>query len=189
MNTALNEKNYSEAVVRVVHDEDPMSPREWDNLGTMKCWHRRYRLGDEPFGLWNGEDPQEFLRSLPKGSIVLPLYLYDHSGITMSTSAFSCPWDSGQVGYIYVTPEKIRKEYSVKRISRQLRERVTQYLKNEVEIYDHYLTGNVWGFVVENGPEGEHDSCFGFFGDDLAGMKEHVANELHDKLEAAWGAR
>ena len=31
------------------------------------------------------------------GMVILPLYLYDHSGITMNTCGFSCPWDSGQV--------------------------------------------------------------------------------------------
>ena len=23
------------------------NPRDWDNLGVMACWHRRYDLGDE----------------------------------------------------------------------------------------------------------------------------------------------
>ena len=30
--------------------------------------------------------------------VILPLYLHDHSGLTMNTSGFHCPWDSGQVG-------------------------------------------------------------------------------------------
>ena len=37
------------------------------------------------------------------GMVILPLYLYDHSGITMNTCGFSCPWDSGQVGWIYAS--------------------------------------------------------------------------------------
>ena len=28
-------------------DEMADSPRSWDNLGTMVCWHRRYQLGDK----------------------------------------------------------------------------------------------------------------------------------------------
>ena len=39
------------------------------------------------------------------GFVFLPLYLFDHSGITMNTSGFSCPWDSGQVGWIFCTPD------------------------------------------------------------------------------------
>ena len=42
--------------VKVKQDTDPMSPREWDNLGVMACWHRGYTLGD----VQPKEDPQEW---------------------------------------------------------------------------------------------------------------------------------
>ena len=42
--------------------------------------------------------------------IILPLYLYDHSGISMKTTPFSCQWDSGQVGWIYVEKKKCLQE-------------------------------------------------------------------------------
>ena len=41
--------------------------------------------------------------------VILPLYLYDHSGITISTRPFSCPWDSGQVGWIYASKDTFRE--------------------------------------------------------------------------------
>ena len=37
--------------------------------------------------------------------ITLPLYLMDHSGLAMQTTSFNDPWDSGQVGWIYVRLE------------------------------------------------------------------------------------
>lgn len=168
--------------IRVIHDEDAESPRTWDNLGTMACWHRRYNLGD----VQPKQDPREWLReNAPKGSVVLPLYLYDHSGITMSTGAFSCPWDSGQVGWIICTPEQIREEYKKKRISKKMRADVERVLKEEVSTYDDYLTGNAWGFDIEGG-----DSCWGFIGDSaLEAMKEHVPDELHVELVQAWANR
>ena len=43
------------------------------------------------------------------GMVILPLYLYDHSGITMNTCGFSCPWDSGQVGWIYADKAMIEQ--------------------------------------------------------------------------------
>jgi len=52
---------------------------------------------------------QDILDSLDK-YIILPLFLYDHSGITMSTGPFSCPWDSGQVGWIYASKQKFIDE-------------------------------------------------------------------------------
>lgn len=100
--------------LEILHDEDAESPREWDNLGTMVCWHSRYNLGDKH----NYIDSDDFKEEInDSNSIILPLYLYDHSGITISTGPFSCSWDSGQVGYIYVTFEKIKEEYSVTEIT------------------------------------------------------------------------
>ncbi len=48
---------------------------------------------------------------------ILPLYLYDHSGLAMSTGSFigrahHAEWDSGQVGYVYMTKETAMKELS-----------------------------------------------------------------------------
>ena len=40
----------------------------------------------------------------------MPCYIYDHSGITISTGSFGCRWDNGQFGYIMITKEKARKE-------------------------------------------------------------------------------
>lgn len=181
--------------VRIVHDDDPMSPREWDNLGVMACWHRRYNLGD----IQPKETPDEWLASQPKGSIILPLYLYDHSGITMRTSAFSCQWDSGQVGWIVATPDKIKECYGVKRITKKIRERVEACLIAEVKTYDHYLTGNVWGFIIEDVVEDESlgyaidkgNSCFGFFGDTLeeTGMLGEVSQEYRELVAKAWDER
>jgi hypothetical protein len=148
-------------VVRICIDENPESPREWSNLGTMICWHRRYKLGDrhsfadpESFQDWLGNNP----------AVVLPLYLYDHSGITMNTTGFHCPWDSGQVGYIYVTLADVRKEYAKRRISGRTRTRAEECLRQEVSTYDDYLTGSVYGFIVEDKDGETVDSCWGFFG-------------------------
>jgi hypothetical protein len=174
------------ATLKILQDTDAFNPRkDFDHLGTMVCWHRNYNLGDEQPRM----DPQDFLATLPKGSIVLPLFLYDHSGITMSTHPYHCPWDSGQVGYIYATPEKIRSEFNVKRISRKLRDKVTRCLEAEVSEYDDYLTGNVWGFQF-TADDGTEDSCWGFFGSDAkAGIAEYLPDTARPLLDSAWDAR
>ena len=167
--------------IEIVPDDDPINPRDWDQLGTMVCFHNRYNLGDKhdlKAGDFNGWDSLEnYIRKELEGYIILPLYLYDHSGITMNTTGFSCGWDSGQVGFIYITAEKIRHEYSAKRISKKLKERITGYLVNEVEEYDQFITGDVWGYQIYKGDsEEESDSCWGHFGEDycLKTAKEAV---------------
>lgn len=139
MNTIEEWKTEEGYRVRIKQDIDPMSPRDWDNLGTMACWHGRYQLGD----IQPTEAPTEFLQDLPNGTVILPLYLYDHSGLTMSTSPFSCPWDSGQVGIIYVTPETMQQEMV------DTVEAAQKILMSEVETYDQYLRGDTYYFVVE----------------------------------------
>jgi hypothetical protein len=162
--------------IRVMADSDPESPREWDNLGTMVCWHSRYNLGDVD-GNREYESPEAFLEEIGD-AIVLPLYLYDHSGITMNTTGFSCPWDSGQVGFIYITLDKVRKEYGWKKITKKRREQIEKYLTGEVETYDMYLRGEVYGFNItrndEDGEEVDIDSCWGFYGYDDPYMTEDV---------------
>lgn len=119
--------------------------------------------------------------ALDKHVVMLPLYLYDHSGITMSTGSFSCPWDSGQVGYIYMTREQIERDYGWKLLTKARVKKILSCLKEEVETYDHYLTGNVFGYEVKDPHDADDtlDSCWSYYGYD------HEANGL---LEAAQGA-
>jgi hypothetical protein len=178
MDTPIHEETYRDHTIKIIPDPDPENPRDYDNLGTMTCWHRRYQLGDRH----EFDDPREFLIDVcgmdresdlsmndlflraERWAVILRLFLYDHSGITMNTTGFHCPWDSGQVGFIHVTLEDVRKEYGVKRVSPQQRAKVAEHLRQEVKTYDHYLTGNCYGFVVEKDDE-EISSCWGFLGD------------------------
>jgi len=182
---SIDEKVIGKYKIEIFPDDDPMNPRtDYDPLGSMICFHRRYRLGDK-HDFSDPDDARMFLKNKRRIAIVLPLYLYDHSGITMSTSPFSCPWDSGQVGWIYITREKVREEYGCKRISKKMIERVKGYLINEVKEYDQYLTGDVYGYCITeidpNDPdeEGEEvDSSWGYFGDDYC-MDEAVSVVKH----------
>ena len=111
-------------------------------------------------------------RAFDAGYIALPLYLYDHSGITMSTGPFSCGWDSGCVGVIVCDRAAVEKEFD------GCEEKAEASLRAEVSEYDHYITGNCWGFIAEehDGEDWEEvDSCWGFLGN-----PEDVAAELGD---------
>jgi len=113
----------------------------------------------------------ELLNLIGDYNVILPLYLYDHGGITMNTGGFSCPWDSGQVGWIYASYEDVRSEYG----SLDL-DRAESLLKSEVESYDHYLTGQCYGFkLYEN--DNEIDSCWGFLGD-ISDVKDSIKSHL-----------
>lgn len=104
----------------------------------------------------------------------LPLWLYDHSGITMSCGARSYPyndeWDSGCVGWIIMTKETALKERIGCCDESNWREKAIADMEAEVALYDQYLTGEVYGFTLyreEDGEWIEQDSCWGFYGDDV----------------------
>ena len=178
----------------------------------MLCVHNRYDLGDSTdinhndFDSW--AEMEKHLYKKEDAAIVLPLYLYDHSGITISTGSFSCRFDSGQIGFIYISRAKILKEYGRKIVTKALKEKVTTYLEGEVKTYDQYLTGEVYGFIVEEATEmvklsreeyetgvcdnvesetewTEIDSCWGFYGDDFLtnGVLDYAGEEFKDQLK------
>lgn len=183
-----------QVVLKIYPDEGAENPRDWDNLGRMVCWHRRYNLGD-PHDFRSPEDFQEYVKEVGEQNLImLPLYLLDHSILTISTSPFNDPWDSAQVGWIYVTKDDMRREYGVRRVTGDVLKRVHAVLGSEVEIYDLYLRGEVYGFELEklsrcdccHRDKTEHlDSCWGFYGSDFKanGMAEHIPKEYRHLLE------
>lgn len=114
------------------------------------------------------------------GMVILPLYLYDHSGITMNTCGFSCPWDSGQVGWIYADSDMMKKEYG--EISPETIERAKNLLISEVSEYDYYLTGQCYGFKLFKG-DAEIDSCWGFLGE-MADVSKYIKEYLPSECES-----
>ena len=146
------------------------------------------------------------------GIVYLPLFLYDHSGITMNVGGFNDPWDSGQVGYIYTDKKTIMQNVGgyyvgnnvdgrfIKTTERNWKKVAYHDMESEVSVYDQYLTGQVYGIITEEfdtdtGTWEEQDSCWGYFsdkcGDDLIeeiASEYGITEELHDKAEAAEAA-
>lgn len=147
--------------LKIIQDSDPLNPRkEFDHFGRMVCSHRRYNLGDETL---DGEAIRELAEDAD--NVCLPLFLYDHSGLTMNTRGFSCPWDSGCVGIIYANKAAIVKEFGE---GSEAIEKAKACLEAEVKEYDQYLTGDVWGYVIEDESGTHLDSCWGFYGHEYA---------------------
>ncbi len=157
-------------IINIDTEEDPESPRAWDNLGTMYTAHRNCRPEeefDDHFDIdevfqsrWVFSD--KFLREY----IALPVYMYDHGGQTVSTTPFSCQWDSGLFGIIAVPIEDVKKEYGWKNLTAKRRKTIEQRLQGEVKTYDFYLTGEVYGFEITPKDDEENviDSCWGYYG-------------------------
>lgn len=120
--------------------------------------------------------------------VSLPLWLYDHSGITISCGDREYPyndrWDSSAVGWIIYAKQAGDGE--------DWRERAFDRMRAEVEEYDHYLQGEIYGFTLYKNRE-EIDSCWGYYGGDLAkneildncpGLTEALASDSYTTGQA-----
>lgn len=145
-------KTYKQTGMRVVkyYDELAENPRNWDNLTTMICHHNRYALGDvEESRQFNGftslkELKQALVEHYGEMAYIEPLSLYDHSIQTLAIGAPTDMWDSGYVGFIFVTKDRARKEYGVKRITKSILERIKSVAQAEVDEYNKVC---LWGEV------------------------------------------
>lgn len=186
----IHTEYYKGFTIEIIPDEDAENPRTaWDNLGTMQCFHRRYTLGDknlirhEDYAGW--DEMEDAIRKDLGAEIILPLYMYDHGGITISTSPFSCPWDSGRIGFIYVTREKLLKEYGNVRLTKDIIAKATKVLEGEVEVYDQFVQGDVYGYTIKDSEGEDGDSCWGYYGIEAAeeAAKEAIAYEIASKFK------
>jgi hypothetical protein len=147
--------------VVIYTDPEPSNPRkEWDNVATIVYSHRNYILGDKEMPAMSADEMRE---TIPGIVAMLPVFAYIHSGVTIRCGAFADPWDSGQVGWIYVTKEALDKDGWA--ADARDAETLEKLLRAEIKTYDDYLTGSVYGFQVL-GLDGEViDSCWDFYGD------------------------
>lgn len=185
--------NQPKLTVKIEHDPVFGSPREeYDNLGKLYLRDPRLtgdKLANDP--MLENEETGE-MEEDPDVFICLPVYAYEHGGITVSHGSFSCRWDSGQVGWHYMLEKDVRENFPGLE-GAELYERCKECLEAELKEYDCWLQGDVWYFTVED-EEGETvGSCGGFIGDDelvLDQMFEHTPDGVtREMLKSAWESR
>lgn len=167
----------------IFREYSPENPREWDHLCTIvsPCT-RDWDIADEEHHMERDEFGEWLKATKNNPDICWKLiYMYDHSGQTISISDFGDPWDSGICGAIYVTKERIFAECGGI-TEENWKERANEYIDVEVKEFDSYIRGDVFGFKLLECYEMEHknlktgeisrsleweekDSCCGFYGD------------------------
>lgn len=186
------------AVVEPSEAGEWSNPRRSDeNFGVMWAKHSRYTLGDDRYSSPNAhnvavhrrENPAwcelddwlrlhrpttaemvDYLTGVHGATVVLPLYLLDHSGLSISAgenlvgdvavtrdaedrsgrfAGDGQGWDTSYVGFLFDTAAaRARWEIDPGRVE--------EILRREVAAYDAYLTGDVWDVRVEARPA-DHD--------------------------------
>ena len=253
MREAYQTEEYRGYDINIYYDENPDSPRAWDNVATFVCEHRRYNLGDEHdiegavrelFNKYvtpeaiikkfcedynakpvedDGEKYYEYeskygIIRVPEdnydemvgsfsecemldmieatGEIVwLPISMYEHSGISIwlggKDGHVDACWDCSTIGFAYVEKCMAEKEGVLRSGKSGLyggykswQEWAYAVMEGEMKTYDQYVTGEVFGYMVEGGDGYCDDSCWGFFGtDQIPRMIEEAKSEIDWALE------
>ena len=179
--TRYNSEN--KQTLKIIYDEDAQNPRtEFDTLCTILS--SRDELGD--VHIRNREELEQWKSDNP---IVLefPLYAYEHGDISLSMSdsyPYNDRWDAGQIGVIAITKKDMKNIMEYSNLNKKRIETLTSIAKSEIETYNDYLNGNVYGFEIVKTVicdlECEHeeslDSCWGFYGHDFEknGISDYV---------------
>ena len=137
--------------------------KSWDDHEALMI--EQQKRDGEPLALW------------------LPVYLYNHSGLALSTKPFYDRWDSGQVGFIVATQKDVREFFGVERISKRVRTLAYKRLEAEVQTYHQYLSGDVWDYLIEDENGEIVDSLSGMYGYDYASeMAEQALSYIQEAL-------
>lgn len=132
--------------VKITSSVNPVNPRSNDdcNETVMALSHRRYNLGDRfhsyKAGSYHGwEGMRKDIEDREAPTCIKPLYMMDHSGLSISTEPFGCGFDSGQVGWVFVPASKGLTA-----------EQASHAILREVEEYGAYLSGELYDVSIEN---------------------------------------
>lgn len=185
---ALGETEYRGYTISIEQDKEANNPREWTNFGNIIAWHPRYLLGDT----WMNKDfPNrasfsKWLKTQGGKVTVLPVFLYDHSVQCLSTETFvgraqHAEWDSGEVGFTFITDADARAALGVKRLTKNARKEVVLNLKSALESYSRYIQGRVYRYTIT-------DEDYGGFVDSLGGCEDEPIEGKFNDGESALAA-
>lgn len=131
---------------KIAQDKSIKNPRERENLGTMICDHPIYNLGDQtsinPQAFKGLDEMRAYLVNKMGAVVILPLYLLDRSGLWINTGPFSDQWNSYQMGFIYVSMDKLLKEYG--KCDQESKDKARKALIAEVNAYSRFISNGKW---------------------------------------------
>lgn len=183
-------KEVEEKRLKIMHDDSPESPREWCNLGKFIAISSRYRSpdNDEYFievvkntaeEATSQENHIELIKEAIENdtdetvALIVPICKYEHSGISYSIGT-KRGFDYSNNGFYIVMQSGIDK-LGVDNTE----ENLLSIIESEIETYNKYANGEVYGFQLfdENGDF--EDSCWGFYDiEDIRGeLPEEFDNE------------
>jgi len=190
MEDVMYEEKFRGLQIKIYQDDADESPGEYgDNNLFLVGYHREFTVEKDqiitkqdlvlcftnPKELDEDEKAEvEYLRSKYH---IFGLEAYIHSGVCLALSREGDfpdrQWDVSQLGAVLVAREEWKEEADARNAALSL-----------IDTWNDYLSGNIYGYVIEDAA-GEHiDSCWGYYGEYEAGalaearsIVDHLTNK------------
>lgn len=192
MNEPLETFTLNGYTVEIHPDHDAENPRTRCS-STLCTRHRRRTFGGETLPASPSAIEEAFSRYLAdkglnrRDIIHIPVFMYDHSGIALSSRSFNDRWDSVVLGFLYETRADIRREFKVKRISPKLEKTIRFRLFGEIEELSAWANGETYYFTI---PALDDLGIGGFYGSDhaasglLSAARAEISHAIRQKRQA-----
>lgn len=141
--------------LKIQYDTDTESPREWSNLGYFITETRNYH---------SAEDTNDHIRLLKRdipceiGDKVLaiyPVYKYEHGGVSYHLGTAK-GFDYSNCGFYIVTDKTVKELGTSKKDFKKV-------IENEINTYNKYVNGEVYGFILYDKKGEIEDSSWGYY--------------------------
>jgi len=149
--------SYREFVIETSIDEDPLDPREDEPVSMIFGETRRMQFSDaEVARNISTKDCADWaavhakIKEIYKPCVCYDLYALIHSGVWLSMGSFNDPWDSGQVGFIFTTKERIKNLLGWTKLTKQRISELEKIFKKELDNYTAYINGSVYYITAQS---------------------------------------
>lgn len=177
-------------IINVEYSEGHDSPRE-SCSSTLVTSNNNVTSAAEaklPSGEWGSNIEEAIsnyarLNSIDEADMMWwPVYAYVHGNVVFAIESFNSRWDSGLIGFIYESKKAIREEFSVKRISSNLTDEITQRIKDELSVLTDWANGTIYAISISK--DGEHlDSLSGIYSEDNKYTSEAALEMIHNHCD------
>ena len=189
MRDRVEQEEYQGYKINIYQDDCTESPEDWgdDNL-FLVGYHRDFYVDNHKKitkelartiannGIDEDGETSETAKDYMKKYHIFGLEAYIHSGVSLALShEGNFPdrqWDVSQLGLVFVSKKEWRLRASARKAALGL-----------IETWNDYLSGAVYGYLIEN-PDGEESGgCWGFWGYDYekSGLMEAAKGEIEEE--------
>jgi len=165
--------------INIYQDTDTSDPEEWsEGECFITAYHRDFTVTNK---LFSKEDCIAIARGeqKAKGYYTARIEAYIHGSVTLALShEGDFPdrrWDVSQLGLVFV--KRMKGTWT--------NEQARKVAKALLESWNQYLSGEVYGYMIETPDGDEEGGCWGYYGDpEKSGLIESAKDEIDDMIEA-----